>query len=54
MKERVINPNIVDVNPRYINCVGFMLLARDQIALELDQDVDPNFGIKNVIQDTVE
>ncbi|MBF0106442.1 MAG: hypothetical protein HQM16_14090 [Deltaproteobacteria bacterium] len=49
--QRFINPADLGVDPRYINCVGFMLLARDQIALESDKDVDPHFNISNVIQD---
>ena len=51
LDQRVIHPGSIGVDPRYINCVGFMLLARDQIAIEMGGDVDPNFGIKNVIQD---
>ena len=28
-----------------------MLLARDQVAIEIGRDINPSFGIKNVIQD---
>ncbi len=49
--QRIINPASLGIDARYINCVGFMLLARDQIATELNQDVDPNFNIKNIVTD---
>ncbi len=49
--ERVIDPFSLNVDPRHINCVGFMLLARDQIALEMGEDVDGTFEIVNIIQD---
>jgi len=49
---RVIHPNMIGVDPRYINCVGFMLLARDHIALEMGQDVNPSFHIKTIVKDT--
>jgi hypothetical protein len=49
--EKVINPLSMGIDPRYINCVGFMLLARDQIAMEHDADVDPNFDLKRIITD---
>lgn len=51
LDERVIHPNKVGIDPRYINCVGFMLLARDQIALLLGRDVDPNFQIRTIVKD---
>jgi len=51
LDQRVIHPGSIGVDPRYINCVGFMLLARDQVAIEMGRDIDPSFGIKNVIQD---
>jgi hypothetical protein len=51
LDERVIHPNQVGVDPRYINCVGFMLLARDQIALALGREVDPHFQIRTIVKD---
>lgn len=53
-KERVLKAEDMNVNPRYINCIGFMLIARDQIAVELDKEVDTNFDIKNIISDNSE
>ncbi len=52
LDERVIHPNMVGIDPRYINCVGFMLLARDQIALAMGKDVDTNFHIRTIVRDT--
>ena len=52
MEGRVIHPNMIGIDPRYINCVGFMLLARDHIALEMGQDVNPSFHIKTIVKDT--
>lgn len=49
--ERVVHPSVTGVDSRYVNCVGFMLLARDHMAIELGKDVDPTFEIKHVIQD---
>ena len=49
--ERVIDPKSLGIDCRYINCVGFMLLARDQIAMELGRDVDPHFSVNTVIKD---
>ena len=51
MDERVIDPKELGIDCRYINCVGFMLLARDQIAMELGKDVDPHFCVNNIIKD---
>lgn len=50
-KERIVNPASMGVNPRYINCIGFMLIARDQIAIEMEKEVDPEFNIENIIVD---
>lgn len=49
---RVVNPASLGVDPRYINCVGFMLLARDQIAVELGREVDPRFTVSAIIKDS--
>jgi hypothetical protein len=51
LDERVIHPNQVGIDPRYINCAGFMLLARDQIALSMGKDADTSFHIRTVIKD---
>ncbi|MBF0299464.1 MAG: hypothetical protein HQK51_12135 [Oligoflexia bacterium] len=53
LSQKVIDPQTLGVDPRYINCVGLMLLARDQIAIELNKEVDAGFAIKNVIQDVM-
>jgi hypothetical protein len=52
----VANARVIDVekhgmSPRTINAIGFMLLARDQIALERDEPVDATFSVTNVITD---
>ena len=54
LEERVIHPNQVGIDPRYINCVGFMLLARDQISLAMGKDADTSFQIRTIIQDVDE
>ena len=50
-KERILSPDSLNIDPRYINCLGFMLLARDHIALESGEDVNPDFELKRVITD---
>jgi hypothetical protein len=54
LDERVIHPNKLGIDPRYINCVGFMLMARDNIALTMGKDVDTNFRIRTVVRDEEE
>jgi hypothetical protein len=54
LDERVIHPNQVGIDPRYINCLGFMLLARDQIALAMGKDVDTRFHIQTIVKDMEE
>jgi hypothetical protein len=54
LDERVIHPNMVGIDPRYINCAGFMLLARDHIALTMGKEVDTRFQIRTVVKDTEE
>ena len=49
--ERVLSSDSLKIDPRYINCLGFMLLARDHIALENGEDVDPDFKLKSIITD---
>jgi len=51
LDERVIHPNKIGIDPRYINCVGFMLLARDQIALAMGKDADTAFQIRTIVKD---
>lgn len=51
LDERVIHPNRVGIDPRYINCVGFMLLARDHIALTLGREVDTRFHLRTIVKD---
>ena len=52
LDERVIHPNKIGMDPRYINCVGFMLLARDHIALSLGKEVDTSFKIRTIVKDS--
>lgn len=56
--KEIAEARVIDVtaigNPRTINAVGFMLLARDQIAIELGEQVDPKFEVKRVITDELE
>lgn len=49
--ERIVGNEALKVDPRYANTVGLMLLARDQIAIDLDQDVDPTIEISEVVSD---
>lgn len=49
--ERVLNADVLKIDPRYLNCVGFMLLARDHIALENGEDVNDKFGLKRIVTD---
>jgi hypothetical protein len=49
--ERIVGNEDLPVEPRYANTTGLMLVARDQIALDLDQDVDPSIAIKEVVSD---
>ncbi|GIW71544.1 MAG: hypothetical protein KatS3mg102_1086 [Planctomycetota bacterium] len=48
---RVVQVEAIGVSPRVINSVGFMLLARDQIAIELGQPVEPGFAVSELITD---
>jgi len=50
-RERIVGNEALSVEPRYANAVGLMLLARDQIAIDLDQDVDPTVEISEVVSD---
>ena len=49
--ERIVGNEHLKVDPRFANTVGLMLLARDQIAIDLDQDVDPTIEISEVVSD---
>jgi hypothetical protein len=49
--ERIVGNEALPVDSRYANTAGLMLLARDQIALDLDQDVDPSIKISEVVSD---
>ena len=49
--ERIINPKNMGLDPRYMNCIGFMLVARDQIAIEMGEDVNTDFKIKDIVTD---
>jgi hypothetical protein len=49
--ERIVSNEALPVDSRYANAVGLMLVARDQIAIDLDQDVDPTIDIKSVVSD---
>ncbi|MFC1522387.1 ParM/StbA family protein [Elusimicrobiota bacterium] len=51
VSQRIVRSEDLGLNPRYINCVGFMLVARDQLAVEQDQEVDPEFSIERIITD---
>ena len=51
--ERIVGPDALPVEPRYANTAGLMLLARDQIAIDLDQEVDPAVKITEVISDNM-
>jgi len=52
--ERIVGSDALPVEPRYANAVGLMLLARDQIAIDLDEDVDPSVAIVSVVSDRSE
>ena len=48
---RILGTNMLGIDPRYLNCIGFMLLARDHIALESDSEVDTEFQLAELISD---
>ncbi len=49
--QRVLDSASTGVDSRHINCVGFMLLARDQIAMDKGEDVQPGFSITNIVKE---
>jgi len=51
---RVVDINTVGASARTVNAVGFMLLARDQIAIEMGEPVNPKFEVKKVVTDELE
>jgi len=53
-KDRILGAPDIGVDHRFVNCAGFMLLARDQIALELGQDVDQKLEIVSTSTDMLE
>jgi hypothetical protein len=52
--ERVLDVGSIGAHPRTINSIGFMLLARDQVAIELGEPVDPRFEVKRVTTDELD
>ncbi len=50
-KERVLSVEDLGLESRIANAVGFMLLARDQIAVENDTEVETDFDVANMIED---
>lgn len=50
-EERIVGGGALPVAARYVNAVGLMLLARDQIAIDLDKEVDPRIEISAVVAD---
>jgi hypothetical protein len=51
--ERIVGKDSLPIDDRFTNTVGLMLLARDQIALDLDKDVDPTIEISEVVSDNM-
>jgi cell division ATPase FtsA len=51
--ERIVAGDSLPVAPRYANAAGLMLLARDQIALDLEREVDPSLSISAVVGDSL-
>jgi hypothetical protein len=49
--ERIVGNTALPIDVRYGNTVGLMLLARDQIAIDLEKDVDPSVEISAVVSD---
>jgi hypothetical protein len=49
--ERIVGNEALPVDARYANTAGLMLLARDQIAIDLGKEVDPTIQIAEVVSD---
>lgn len=47
--ERIVSAEALPVDARYANAVGLMLLARDQVAMDNDEEVDPTIRIAEVV-----
>jgi hypothetical protein len=50
---RIHGSDAFPIDARYANTVGLMLLARDQLAIDAEQDVDPSVKIAAVVSDTM-
>jgi hypothetical protein len=50
-KERIVGNEALPVEARFANTAGLMLLARDQIAIDLGQDVDTSLHIAAQVSD---
>jgi hypothetical protein len=50
-EERIVGNQALGLDARYANTVGLMLLCRDQIAIDLEQDVDPTIQVSSVVSD---
>jgi Archaeal actin homologue MreB-like, C-terminal len=48
---RIVGNEALPIEPRYANAVGLMLLARDQIAIDMGKDVDPSIQIRSLVSD---
>lgn len=51
--ERIVGNEALPIESRYANAVGLILLARDQIAVEVGQDVDPTIEIGSIVSDSL-
>jgi hypothetical protein len=48
---RIVGNEALPIEPRYANAVGLMLLARDQMAIDMGKDVDPSISITSLVSD---
>ena len=51
--ERIVGDEALPVDTRYSNAVGLMLLARDQMAIDMDEDVDSSIEITAIVSDKI-
>lgn len=49
--ERIVGNQALPVDVRHVNSVGFMLLARDQLAMDQQRDVDATIAIREIVAD---
>lgn len=49
--ERIVGNEALPIDSRYANAAGLMLLARDQIAIDLEKEVDPTIQVSSVVSD---